>query len=103
MSWRESSGRESCNRCHSVVNLGAPVYVGEVTPSFWCEGCAGTVLGQAPDGPCPKVRAVAGGGKTFDVAAIADKFPAFAKAMHAIEARASMRVLSGRDRQVPGE
>ena len=59
MSWRESSGRECCNRCRVDVQLGAPIYVGELTPSFWCETCADQVLGQRLDGqPCPKVRSV---------------------------------------------
>lgn len=59
MSWRESSGRECCNRCHKVVDLGAALYVGEVAAAFWCEACAGEVLGKSIDGQSvPKVRAV---------------------------------------------
>lgn len=56
MSFRESSGRETCNTCRRVVDLGAPLYVGQHTPSFWCADCAATVLGVSVSGPVPKVR-----------------------------------------------
>jgi hypothetical protein len=69
MSWRESSGRESCNVCRKPVDLGAPLYVGEHTPSFWCLNCAASTLGLSPDGPVPKFRS-AGDASTFDAAAV---------------------------------
>lgn len=67
MSFRQSSGRDLCNRCRQTPDLGAPVYVSDRTPgACWCEGCALEVLGQAPDGPVPLVR-VAGDMDTFNV------------------------------------
>jgi hypothetical protein len=50
MSWRQSSGRETCNRCRRVVDLGAPLFVGPLTGATWCEADAGEVLGQYVDG-----------------------------------------------------
>ena len=46
MTWRQSSGRDVCNACRRVVDLGAPLYVGERTPATWCEACAATALHQ---------------------------------------------------------
>lgn len=69
MSWRQSTGRDDCNRCRRVVDLGAALYVGEHAPSTWCEPCAAEVFGKSPDGPVPKVRSVSGA-STFDPKAI---------------------------------
>jgi hypothetical protein len=69
VSWRESSGRERCNVCRNVVDLAAPLYVGERTPSFWCLACAASALGLSPDGPVPKFTAVDAGLK-FDATAM---------------------------------
>lgn len=55
MSWRQSSGKDKCHDCKQPVALGAPVYVGELTPATWCEHCAGSslkkVLGDAQEVP----------------------------------------------------
>lgn len=76
MSWRESSGREQCNHCRTVIDLGAPLWCGDLTPSFWCEKCSDQVLGQRLDGQlCPKVRHV-GTSSTFDPKAIGAKLRA---------------------------
>lgn len=40
MSWREASGRESCNSCRRIPPQGEDVYRGERTPAIWCKGCA---------------------------------------------------------------
>ncbi|MBP8273643.1 MAG: hypothetical protein KAY59_04395 [Acidobacteria bacterium] len=59
MSFRQASGRETCNSCRKRLDAGAPVYVGELTPAFWCESCA-LEMGKAPGGPVPAVRPVDG-------------------------------------------
>lgn len=59
MSFRQATGRDTCNRCRQTPDLGAPIYVSDRTPgAVWCEGCAAGVLGQTPDGPVPLVRQV---------------------------------------------
>lgn len=90
MSWRESSGRESCNRCRKAVDIGAPLYVGEHTPCFWCEACAADVFGVTTAGLGPALHAVDGMGG-LDKRAIAKAFPEFTEAMRALKARAAMK------------
>lgn len=60
MPWRQSTGTERCNDCRKEVDLGAPLYVGELTPAFWCQLCA-LQMGKSPDGPVPAKLPVAHG------------------------------------------
>jgi hypothetical protein len=71
MSWRQSSGRDVCNRCRTVADLGRPVYVGPMTGAFYCESCADSVLGQRLDGQ-PVPRVIAHGMDTFDARAMGE-------------------------------
>ena len=50
MSWRQSTGRVTCNACRRIMDIGAPFYQGEFTPGTWCEPCAGERLGKFVDG-----------------------------------------------------
>lgn len=59
MPFRQASGREKCWRCQKTPDLGAPLYVGEVTPGKWCEACAAQD-GRTIDGPVPLVRVPSG-------------------------------------------
>ena len=91
MAWRASNGRECCNDCRRVPDLGAPVWRGEFTPAIWCEPCA-NVFGQTldDDGPLKSLTAMAG----LDKRAIAKAFPQFTEAMRAFKQRAAMNVTS---------
>lgn len=62
MPFRQATGRERCNDCHVVVALGAPLYVGELTPMHWCAPCAEANLGRTPDGPVPVKLPIGGMG-----------------------------------------
>lgn len=58
MTWRQSTGRESCLMCRDVIPEGAPLHIGERTGAKFCEACAAQELGLAPDGPIPRWRPV---------------------------------------------
>lgn len=78
MNWRESSGRESCNRCRQTIDLGRPLYVGQLTRAYWCERCAGEVLGMtlSDSVEVPKVRPVADSYSRFSREEMAAKLKA---------------------------
>ncbi len=59
MPFRQATGRESCWHCRKVLDLGAPLYIGEQTGGKWCEACA-AVMGRTVDGPVPRVTALGG-------------------------------------------
>jgi hypothetical protein len=60
MPFRQATGRETCNDCRSRIDLGAPVYVGDVTGMRWCESCAAANLGRTVEGPVPAVLGLRG-------------------------------------------
>ena len=92
MSWQAASGREVCNRCRKGIDLGAPVYTGEHTPSHWCEPCALEALGHTPEyqhvGPLRDTDSWLG----LDKRKLAAAFPDFTESMRALKARATMKV-----------
>jgi hypothetical protein len=59
MPFRQATGRESCWHCRKVLDLGAPLYIGEQTGGKWCESCAAE-MGRTVDGPVPRVTAIGG-------------------------------------------
>jgi tRNA G26 N,N-dimethylase Trm1 len=59
MPFRQATGRETCNDCRKKLDLGAPVYVGDITGMKWCEACAAE-MGRTVDGPVPRVTALGG-------------------------------------------
>lgn len=75
MTWRQSTGRESCLICHAVVAEGAALHVGDLTGAKFCEPCAASELGRTPDGPVPRhaPRGTFGG---FDAKAMGAKLRA---------------------------
>lgn len=87
MAWRHANGREQCNDCREVQDLGAPVWRGEYTPVIWCQPCAGIsgVSGGEPvEGP-----AMAG----LDKRKIAASFPHFTAAMRRLKAQAAAKAV----------
>lgn len=92
MAWRASNGRDCCNDCRQIPDLGAPVWRGDYTPAIWCEPCA-NVFGQTLDdeGPLKSLTAMAG----LDKRAIADAYPQFTAAMRSLKARAAMKIQRG--------
>lgn len=74
MPFRQATGRETCNACRKRLDVGAPVYVGELTPAFWCESCAAE-MGKTPDGPVKATRDVGGmSGIAEGIRALAQKY-----------------------------
>jgi hypothetical protein len=60
MPFRLGSGRDCCNDCRRKIDLGAPVYVGDLTGMRWCEACAAANLGRTVEGPVPAVLGLRG-------------------------------------------
>lgn len=61
MPFRQATGREKCNDCRCIPDLGAPVWRGDLTPAIWCASCAAANLGRTVDGPVPRTVPVATG------------------------------------------
>jgi hypothetical protein len=59
MPFRQSTGREACWHCRKVLDLGAPLYIGEQTGGKWCEACAAE-MGRTVEGPVPAVLGLRG-------------------------------------------
>ena len=75
MTWRQSTGKDVCLSCRATVDLGAPLYVGELTPGLWCLPCAQSDLRRTPDGPVP-VKQPTGNFAGFDIKAMGAKLRA---------------------------
>jgi hypothetical protein len=80
MSWAESPGAV-CNTCRRDLPEGEHVWKGEVTPAFWCHGCAAS-MGQHYQGTLT----------AFNAASLLETHHAFAEGLRALKARAAMKV-----------
>lgn len=92
MAWRASNGRECCNDCRQIPDLGAPVWRGDYTPAIWCEPCA-NVFGQTLDDEGPLKSLTAMGG--LDKRAIVKAYPQFTEAMRSLKAQAAAKIQRG--------
>jgi hypothetical protein len=46
VSWRTGRGRQSCNRCHAELAVGASIWVGPITGVPYCAECARELFGK---------------------------------------------------------